>query len=77
MSDVALGDCRFNKIFVCANFRGLSNQSSVIMTIRNNFEDSNRLYGGNRNNGGLANVNYNWHDNRNRNIAGRPLVVSF
>ena len=46
------------------------------MTIRNDFEDSNRLYGGNRDNGGLANVNYNWHDNRNSNIAGRPLVVS-
>ena len=42
----------------------------------NNFEDSNRLYGGNRDNGGLANVNYNWHDNRNSNIAARPLVVS-
>lgn len=41
-----------------------------------NFEDSNRLYGGNRNNGGLANVNYNSADNRNDNIAARPLVVS-
>lgn len=41
-----------------------------------NFEDSNRLIGGNRDNGGLANVNYNWSENRNDNIAGRPLVVS-
>jgi len=41
-----------------------------------NFEASNRLYGGNRENGGLANVNYNSADNRNDNIAGRPLVVS-
>jgi hypothetical protein len=40
------------------------------------FEDSNRLIGGNRDNGGLANVNYNWPDNRNDNIAARPLVVS-
>lgn len=41
-----------------------------------NFEDSNRLYGGNRDNGGLSNVNYNWQTNRNDNIAGRPLGVS-
>lgn len=40
------------------------------------FGDSNRLYGGNRDNGGLANVNYNWSDNRNDNIGFRPLVVS-
>ena len=43
----------------------------------NNFEDANRLYGGNRDNGGLANVNYNSRDNRNDNIAGRPLAVSY
>src|SRR3989344_5609780 len=42
----------------------------------NNFEDSCRLYGGDRDDGGLANVNYNWRDNRNSNIAARPLVVS-
>lgn len=41
------------------------------------FEDSSRLYGGNRDNGGLANVNNNWADNRNRNIVARPLVVCF
>jgi hypothetical protein len=43
---------------------------------RSNFEDSNRLNGGNRRNGGLANVDNNWDGNRNDNIAGRPLVVS-
>jgi len=41
-----------------------------------NFQDSNRLIGGNRDNGGLANVNYNSASNRNDNIVGRPLVVS-
>ena len=46
------------------------------MKARSNFEDSNRLYGGNRDNGGLANVNYNWRDNRNSSVAARPLVVS-
>ncbi|MDP3764427.1 MAG: hypothetical protein Q8Q95_02290 [bacterium] len=44
--------------------------------LKQKFEDSSRLYGGNRENGGLANVNYNWSSNRNDNIAGRPLVVS-
>lgn len=39
-------------------------------------EDGCRLYGG-RESGGLANVNYDHAANRNRNIAGRPLVVSF
>jgi hypothetical protein len=44
--------------------------------LKQKFEGSNWLYGGNRENGGLANVNYNWSSNRNDNIAGRPLVVS-
>lgn len=44
--------------------------------VRQSFEDDNRLYGGDRDSGGLANVGYYWHDNRNDNIAGRPLGVS-
>jgi len=40
------------------------------------FEDSNRLIGGNSDNGGLTNVNYNWSDNHNDNIGFRPLIVS-
>ncbi len=38
------------------------------------FEDSNRLYGGYRDYGGLASVSFNWHDNRSSNVAARPLV---
>ncbi len=33
----------------------------------------NRLYGGNSDNGGLSNVNWNDADNRNENIGFRPL----
>lgn len=40
------------------------------------FEDGNRLIGSNSDNGGLANVNWNWPDNRNGNIGFRPLIVS-
>lgn len=40
------------------------------------FEDSNRLIGGNSDNGGLTNVNHNWSDNHNDNIAFRPLIDS-
>lgn len=35
----------------------------------------NRLIVGNRDNGGLADVNRNWHDNRNDNIGFRALAV--
>ncbi|MDP3764428.1 MAG: hypothetical protein Q8Q95_02295 [bacterium] len=38
------------------------------------FEDSSRLYGGHREYGGLAYVNYDWSSNRSGSIAGRPLV---
>lgn len=38
------------------------------------FEDSDRLYGGCRDYGGLANVNFSWHDIRSSSIAARPLV---
>ena len=46
------------------------------MKARSNFEDSNRLYGGNRDNGGLAIVSYDWRVIRNSSVAARPLVVS-
>ena len=49
---------------------------TIIDGLKQNFEDSNRLNGGNRRNGGLANVNYNRADYRDDNIAGCPLVVS-
>lgn len=39
------------------------------------FEDSRRLFGGYRDVGGLALVDYFWHDLRDRFIAARPLVV--
>lgn len=39
------------------------------------FEDDNRLFGGNSDNGGLSNVNNNWSDNRNDNIGFRPRIV--
>lgn len=39
------------------------------------YESENRLIVGNSENGGLANVNRNWHDNRNDNIAFRVLAV--
>lgn len=38
------------------------------------FGDSYRLFGGDRDYGGLANINYYWYDYRNRSLAGRPLV---
>lgn len=38
------------------------------------FEDSHRLYGGNRSRGGLASVDLNWADARPRSTAARPLV---
>lgn len=44
--------------------------------IRGKICPANRLNGGNRDNGGLANVNYNTRGNRNDNIAGRCLAVS-
>ena len=40
------------------------------------FEDDNRLIGGNSDSGGLADVNYNWSDNHNDNIAFRSLIAS-
>ena len=40
------------------------------------FEDDNRLIGGNSDNGVLANVNDNWPDNHNDNLAFRLLIVS-
>ena len=41
------------------------------------FEDGNRLFGGNSDNGGLANVNYNASDNRNDNIGFRLQIVFY
>ncbi len=38
------------------------------------FEDSHRLIGGHRDVGGLTHVHCDWRDDRDRNIAGRPLV---
>ncbi|MEK7138818.1 MAG: hypothetical protein AAB799_01420 [Patescibacteria group bacterium] len=38
------------------------------------FEDSSRLYGGYRGDGGLASVGYVWHDDRYGSFAARPLV---
>lgn len=38
------------------------------------FEDSDRLSGGIRDNGGLANVNYDSSGHRDDNVAGRPLA---
>ncbi|MDP3731085.1 MAG: hypothetical protein Q8R34_01150 [bacterium] len=38
------------------------------------FGDSNRLYGGGRDGGGLADVSYDWSGHRRDGIAGRPLV---
>ena len=52
------------------------NHSEFLRRLSIYFEDDNRLIGGNPDNGGLANVNYNWSDNRNVNIGFRPLVVS-
>ena len=37
-------------------------------------EDSDRLYGGSRDDGGLAHVCYRWRDPRHSHIAARPLV---
>lgn len=58
-------------------FRFLSaNQSSVVGTEVDNFEDrEHRLNGGNSNYGGLANVSYNWSDNHWNNRSFRPLEV--
>ncbi len=39
------------------------------------YESDNRLIAGNRENGGLSDVNRNWHDNRNDNIGFRVLAV--
>lgn len=39
------------------------------------YESDNRLIVGNRENGGLADVNRNWHSNRNDNIGFRVLAV--
>lgn len=44
---------------------------------RKTYGDDNRLIVGNRDNGGLADVNYNWHDNRNDNIGFRVLAVPY
>ena len=38
------------------------------------FENSGRLIGGHRDRGGLASIDYDWHDDRGDSIAGRPLV---
>lgn len=41
---------------------------------QDSFEDSLRLCGGHCGSGGLADVDSHWHDDRDRSIAGRPLV---
>ena len=38
------------------------------------FEDSHRLNGGNRDSGGLTNISYSWAVFRRDDVAGRPLV---
>jgi len=40
-----------------------------------NAESQKRLNGGNSDNGGLSNVNWNTPDNRNDNLGFRPLIV--
>lgn len=41
------------------------------------YDADNRLIVGNSDNGGLADVNNDWHDNRNDNIAFRVLAVLY
>ena len=41
----------------------------------NAYESDNRLIAGNAKNGGLADVNNNWHNNENDNIGFRVLAV--
>lgn len=52
--------------------RGKDNKGRGMLKIHG---DDNRLIVGNRDNGGLADVNYNWHDNANDNIGFRVLAV--
>lgn len=42
--------------------------------LKDQFEDSHHLLGGYRADGGLASVNYDWHDDRGGGVVGRPLV---
>lgn len=50
-------------------------QTSTLEWFADAFGDSRRLYGGHRDDGGLADVNCSWSDDRNDGIGFRPLVT--
>lgn len=54
---------------------GKSGRGCQFLMASNAYKSDNRLIVGNAENGGLADVNNNWHDNVNNNIGFRVLAV--